>query len=346
LNWIARQPDGKWRFRGSWFNCAEFDSKPERAVDVHMNTRALGPALWHAYFTRDPKLIERIALWAESWVEAMRSTRHGKPAGIFPSAIRSPDGGYLIGSTRWDKPDVEWDYYQWSGNSQESMTALLLAVYDLTGDRRWLQAAGETFRVMEDCQAHARLCEEIRGAPGAFLDWRRLTGDSRYDRYFEYAANEQDEKGVLTSMARLARETERRLSHNFEMLTSEVLFTDRVYYQLPGVYRRHLFGGESPRGDRYPTFAVTWPSTGAEFARAVLEASVVSAKLRLYSFEAKPASVPVRLWRLAPGRYRWRSFDAEGKPLAGGSIELARSPGIIELPLPPRRELTVVIAKD
>jgi hypothetical protein len=77
FHWITRQPDGRSRFRSSWFNCREADTSPPRAVDVHLNTRAMGPALWHAYLSRDPKLIALIAAWADSWIEAMRSTAAG-----------------------------------------------------------------------------------------------------------------------------------------------------------------------------------------------------------------------------------------------------------------------------
>jgi hypothetical protein len=140
-NWIARQPDGRWRFRSSWFNCREADTTLARAVDVHLNVRAMGPALWYAYLARDPKTIDLIGKWAASWREAARSTAHGKPAGIFPSAMRSADGSYLIGSDRWDKPQAEWDYFQWSEGSQEALESLMLAAHDLTGDAGFLAAA-------------------------------------------------------------------------------------------------------------------------------------------------------------------------------------------------------------
>ncbi|HEY3444434.1 MAG TPA: hypothetical protein VGK29_27030 [Paludibaculum sp.] len=137
--WILPQPDGQWRFRSSWFNCREHDPSPERALDVHLNTRALGPALWHAWLTRDPKLIELLAHYGDSWRKAQLDTSHGKPAGIFPPVLKSADGSYLIGSQQWDKPQAEWDYYQWSPASQESLTAFLRALQDLTGDPKWAQ---------------------------------------------------------------------------------------------------------------------------------------------------------------------------------------------------------------
>jgi len=333
--WIALQPDGKWRFRSSWFNCRDYDPRPERALDVHLNTRAAGPALWHAFFSHDPQLISLLARWGESWVEAMRSTRHGKPAGIFPSVLRSADGEYLIGTDGWDRPLAEWDYFQWSGGSQEGLASLMLALHDLTGEKRWLDAAEESFSPLERCHLHANLCEQIRRSPEAFLAWRRLSGNPRFDRAFGFDPA-QDRDAILGRMAEMAREAEQRLAHNFDMFTSEVLFTDRVYYQLPAEYRQRLFGGESPRGDRYPTFAVTWPAAEGEFARAVLDATPRSLEMALYGFEEREMGVPVLLWRLEPGEYRWESRDRTGRPLGRGTFVKSSSPQRVSLTLPSR----------
>ena len=336
--WIKQQPDGRLRFRSSWFNCREADTSAERAVDVHLNTRAAGPALWYAYLSRDEKLIRLIAGWADAWLEAMRSTSHGKPAGLFPSVVRSADGSYMIGSERWDKPQAEWDYFQWSGESQEALTSLVLAVYELTGDRRYLDAAGETFRVLENCAAHKEICDEIKDSPEAFYVWRERSGDGRYDALFGYNAKRPD-ADALHTMAEHARMLDKKFSNNFEMYTSEVLYTDRVYYPLTPEYRWLLFGGEAPRGDRYPTFAVTWPAAQAEFARAVLEATPEKVRLRAYSFEAGKRMALVRLWRLKPGRYTWRAGEERGE------FEISRLPHLLEAPLPPRTEITVSVER-
>jgi hypothetical protein len=334
--WLQKQSDGATRFRSSWFNCREADTSEARAVDVHLNARAMGPALWYAYLTRDKHIIELLASWTDAWISAMRGTEHGKPEGVIPSVMRSKDGSYLIGSNRWDKPDAEWDYFQWSGGSQEALTSLMLAVYDLTGNRKYLDAATESFAPLARCGAYPEICAEIRKSPEAFYSWRRISGDSRYDFAFGYQPGRAD-SGLLKDMARLARESENRFSVNHDIMTSEVLYTDRVYYPLPAEYRVALFGGEAPRGDRYPTFSVTWPPTDAEFARAVLSAGENEIRLRLYSFDAAQKQVPVRLWRLKPGRYTWQS--------GGQRVDFAveRLPHVVELPLPPHKETEIVI---
>ena len=288
--------------------------------------------------------MELIAKWAESWVAAMRSARHGKPAGIFPSVIRSSDGEYLIGSDRWDRPSAEWDYYFWSGGSQQAITSLILAAYDLTGDSKWLGAVEESFQVLESCERYPDLCSAITGAPESFYEWRRLTGNPRYDRRFSYA-EEQISSASLLGMERQGREMLRHFSVNFDMLTSEALFTDRVNPRWPANYKLRLFGGDAPRGERYPNMAVTWPAAKEEFARAVVEAKPDSLKLVVYSFESRPIQASLRVWRLQPGRFRWRSTAPEGRMLESGELEVAERAQLVRFPVAPRTEITITLER-
>lgn len=275
-HWIAPQPDGQWRFRSSWFNCGEHDAAAERAVDVHLNARAMGPALWHAWLARDKRLTGLIERWGESWLAAMRSTAHGKPKGMIPAAVRSVDGNYLLGAT-WDKPDVEWDYFQWTRGSQESLAHLFLALEDLTGKAKWGEAAREAFAAV--------------GLPPPAMP----------------AA--VDEAALAAEMER----AEARLAVNFDMHTREAIYTDRVYYALPAALTPHLFGGSVPRGDRAPGFAVTWPESGTRFARLVTAAGTSKLEARLYSFEDAAGEAKLRLWRLKPGAYRWSVGNSSGR---------------------------------
>jgi hypothetical protein len=341
-NWIQRQPDGFWRFRSSWFNCGEADISPQRALDVHMNTRAMGPALWYAALSRDSKTIDLLRSWGESWVRAMSQSAAGKPAGLFPPVLKSADGSYLVGSSDWAKPDAEWDYYQWSPAAQESLTSLLLALHDLTGESKWLDAAGTSLKVVRQCAGAEALCESMKQAPEAFLEWRRRTGDSSLDSAFGYAAPPDDAE-VLSRMGRMAKQMEERLAVNFDMLTSEVLWTDRVYYTLPTEFRNHLFGGESPRGDRYPTFAVTWGpgrAPGMFVARVVLAISAQSTRLALYNFDESEADVPLYLWRMKPGRYRIRANGQDREEL-----KVAFRPQPVMLRVPPRVDWRVELIR-
>ena len=106
---------------------------------------------------------------------------------------------------------------------------------------------------------------------------------------------------------------------------------------MPPEYRLRLFGGESPRGDRYPAFAVTWPPAKAEFARAVISAGPSAVRLRAYSFENDTRTVPVRLWRLTPGRYKWTSGSRSGE------FTIPSLPYTLELPLDAKTDASITI---
>jgi hypothetical protein len=311
------------------------DTADGRDVDLHMNTRAMGPALWHAYLSRDPALITRITAWSEAWIHAMRQTAHGKPAGVFPPAMRAKDGNYLVRSELWNKPDAEWDYFQWSGRSQEAMASLVLSAYELTGKKDYLDAVRESLLPAKDC-ANPEVCLEIRSAPDAFLKWRTITGSREFDAAFGYTPDPED-ASILKQLAADADAALEKMAYNWDILTSEVLYTDRVYYALPAAYSWRLFGGEAPRGDRYPFFAVTWPEGTAEFARAVLESGTGRLRIRLYSFEAAEAEVEARLWRLKPGAWRWR-LGAES-----GEFTVTTLPHSLRLRLPARQESTLTV---
>lgn len=334
--WLARQPDGFTRFRSAWFNCREADVSNGRDVDLHMNTRAMGPALWHAYVSRDPALIARIAAWADAWIHAMRQTAHGKPAGVFPPVMKSADGNYLVRSDRWDKPDAEWDYFQWDGGSQAAMTNLVLAAYELTGRREYLDAARESFLPARDCARDGDVCRAIRSSPDAFHNWRSITGNPEFDAAFGYSPGLSDAQ-ILEAMTESGRLAEKKMACNWDILTSEVLYTDRVYYGLPAGYCRRLFGGEAPRGDRYPFFAVTWPASAVELARAVLESGPERLRIRLYGFHRAAQEIEIRLWRLKPGAYRWSLGGQSGR------FTIAALPHTLRVALAPAQECTLLI---
>lgn len=327
--WIVPQPDGQWRFRSSWFNCREHDPRPERALDVHLNTRALGPALWYASLSHDPKLIELLARYGDSWRKAQLDTSHGKPAGVFPPVLRSANGDYLIGAQQWAQPQAEWDYFQWSGASQEALTSLMLALHDLTNEPKWLEAAAASVQVLDRCEVHPEVCAAIRTAPGALNEYRRRTGHP----------DDPPPAQILADLTAATTKLDARLASNFDLSTSEALYTDRIAYPLPAEYQQRLFGGEAPRGDRAPTFHVTWPVTKTRFARAVLAVASQSFTARLFSFESAPASAAIRLWRLEKGAYQWECAGQRGE------FEVQSLPADVIVPLPSRTEAELRVTR-
>jgi hypothetical protein len=316
--WIGKQQDGRYRFSSSRFNCRETDERPEHAIDRHENLLAMGPALWHAYLTRHSNTLSLIWHWADSWAASMRIA-DSLPPGFIPPAVRSSDGSPAPGA-------------EWSGESQEALTSLFLAVHELTGDPRWLDIAAESF---------ASVNKEFRKAPEAFLEWRAKTGIEKFDAPMGRRRPDGMDAALLDQMALEAKKAEERIAHNFGLLTSEVLFTDQLDYALPGEYQRFLFGNQPPRGDRYPFFGVTWQPGPEEYARAVLGASEDSLRLQFFNFEAQPVTAQFWAWRLAPGKYSWRNQQTGER----GEFAVAERPHRIAIPLPPGQEAAIEIRK-
>jgi hypothetical protein len=91
-------------------------------------------------------------------------------------------------------------------------------------------------------------------------------------------------------------------------------------------------------GSIIPPLAVSWQGIDASVAALVREATPRKLRLAVYNFDDKPRKVQMRVWELAPGRYRLREGVAATEDKIGGtpaSRELAVQRGsAVELLLP------------
>jgi hypothetical protein len=147
-----------------------------------------------------------------------------------------------------------------------------------------------------------------------------------------------DESSLLTRLTEEMARAEKALSVNFDMMTREVIYTDRVYYPIPALVSQHLFGGDAPRGDRAPDFAVTWPPASARFGRLVMHASEERLEARLFNFEAEQAEAIVRIWRFKAGEYRWTAGQRSGR------LSVKHLPVDLNVAMDGRQEERLVVA--
>ena len=89
---------------------------------------------------------------------------------------------------------------------------------------------------------------------------------------------------------------------NRPFLTSEVYFTDRVFVR-GAEHLLAMYTGDVTRAGDFPSFAVTWKNTGADFAALVTESSDRALRVLVYNFEAEEKTVGMRLWRMKDGVY-------------------------------------------
>jgi len=352
--WIRQQDDGAYRFSREAYNCREF-APESRYVDTWRNLEAAGPALWYAAMTHDDETVTRLWYWAEAWAKLMRSMEGGKLSGVIPEEMFSADGSYVIREGGWSPEG-------WSADGQRAITWLFAALYDLKDDKRWLAAAEEALTGQPPEQEAIPVPnngadtspDEQPGKPpvpqplplekkadspstGGRRLLQKLSGKHPLAEFFEHTS----EWDGGTQLAKMAGEFEQALSTNFAMYSTEALFPDRVFFEVPETYQRFLFGGAAPRPDRYPAFAVTWAPAREEYARAVVAANETSIQLKLFNFEPGVVQASLRAWRLRPGRYQWSIQETRQQ----GEVEIDGTRRMFLIPLAPGRELTVSIRR-
>ncbi len=148
--------------------------------------------------------------------------------------------------------------------------------------------------------------------------WRIHTGKTGYDdllrvrgsHYMRWllSGNRKDKSLLAASCDEVIRGTQ----FNRELLTSEVLFTDRVWVRGTEPVLS-LYTGSVGTQSYYPMYAVSWENTGQDVAALVTDNRADAAGLLAYNLGEKPRPVALRFWRLAPGEYSWRlGPDADG----------------------------------
>ncbi|HDN67926.1 MAG TPA: hypothetical protein ENF86_03115 [Firmicutes bacterium] len=194
-----------------------------------------------------------------------------------------------------------------------------------------------------------RLFSSIRPA---VEKWRLLTGNTRFDGFLKkvgspylrwlLSENRRDKKLIVQSCQEAIKSTR----SNFELLTSEVLFTDRIF----GKGTDHLlslYTGSLGMVTGYPSYQVTWRNTGRDFAALVYESRDDYLKVLLYSFTPNVREIGMVLWRLEPGRYRLKmgpdrdENDIYDKITYEKIVEIKERMQEVRIPLPPR-ELQIV----
>ncbi len=339
--WTAINSKGHRHFKSCYISATDIIDEPPYAVDVAMNARATVAGLWTAWYNQNPTIVRMFSEWGQAWIDDALRTDKGKPAGILPAAVRFDNdeiGGY---SDNWYHPNLGWDYYNWElVGSISEMYNQLTGMYSITSDTTFLKPLNQTIRFIEtpnDPQtvisegsaewAKKVLTGEIverRANPEKF--WlvvgrtKILTQSDYYDdflknhgsHYLNYLFSDDPDHLVQG-----CEEIIQQLNYNFELRTSEVKFTDRVY--VPNA--DHLFGmytGGIGKGREFPVAAVTWENTGTDIAIIVTEAKTDYLDILLYNF-GEPKEISMNVWRLAPGEYVIRTGTRQN-----GSFESSR----------------------
>jgi len=180
--------------------------------------------------------------------------------------------------------------------------------------------------------------------------WRLISGDRRYDDFLlksappcvRYLMGSDDEEAALESL-RAALKTN---TQQYELLTSEVLFTDRVF--LAGFAELYaMYGGGVGDTSGCPGFAVRWQNAGEDLAVWVREATQERFVARIFSFADQERQYAMQHWRLTPGQYelKLRPDGPAAQPLRAHAVELHHRGDSIPLSLPPHQSLVVELSQ-
>ena len=341
---------GHRHYRSVALSATDVRADEHAAFDTLYAGRAMRPAAMVAWYSRLPGAVDVVTGWSRAWcADALRSD-DGKPAGIYPAAIRFRDGS-LGGRGRW------WEglggLYTWSAHNQDMVFGKVLAAWRHTRDDTLLEPVRRQFELVrghmreptEDPQPGSAAWaagEAARSAPRFALWYRAVTGDAQFD---DLVASHSPYGRFATDgdPAHLAKWHDGEVGHmrnNLPMITSEVRGTDRIDLRVATLLAP--LSGCSVDVEHPPARPVTW-RVGPDFAGVVRGFAADHVRAWAYSFDAAATRPVIRLWRLQPGRYALRvgpDHDADGRvePDALQAIAFERRERLSEVPfdLPPR----------
>ncbi len=341
--WTARDRAGKLRFRSMAFSASQIDSASRYAADIPYNARAVRPVRWLAWYNRNPEAVRLCTEWGRAWLDAVGRSDAKKPTGIVPASVRFPSGelggvGEFWRGTGAGRP-------RFSGGTGY-LYGHLLGCWSLTGDSTYLGAhrvAQQLLKRLKGDEKYAQAMREPgsqawaadRSIPRDIVETMRRTAEAR--PAWSYP-------GDSRRVAAACRDSLETLRTNAETLTSEVVFTDRI----PIHGARHLlemYTGAWGGIEAYPSFAITWPGAGKDFAAWVLEAGGSSVDALVYGFQEQPRDIFMRFWRLRPGVYEMQFGSPDAKaPLIQELVIQARGEGVY-MPLPSRKTQRLTVRR-
>lgn len=316
--WTAVNAKGHRHFKSAFIGATSMNTNPPWNVDVPMNARATRPVLWLAWYNRNPVAVKLLQEWMDAWVEDAMREEDGKPSGVLPAAVSFESDRFAEHGT-WFDPKLYWDYFRWDAFYHlHELYDHLLAVYEFTGNEKYLKPIEAAMELAMEWKRNpvdnplqgsrlwaARLLY-FNMAP-TVEKYRLMTGRKNFDDYLRERGSPYM-RFLLTGDKRiLAQECERvaaSIRNNFELLTSEVLFTDRVAVTQQPMWAMMTGGVGLPYF--YPCYAVTWRNTGMKFAAIVAHSEPNSVKVLAVNLEPKPRMVKMQLWRLTAGIYEVR----------------------------------------
>jgi len=318
--WTGINKRGHRHFKSCWFGAKELSNEKKFEVDLPCCGRATRPGLWLGWYQRNPAVVKLFSEWMDAWAEDIMRQEDGKPAGIVPASITFEEDrvGGNSDTWWWDK-DLYWSYFKFPGYI-DLLYDHLLAVYDWTGDEKYLKPIEAGLDMVleitrnppkespqEGSRAWAVSAMYSRMARTA-AKYRLFTGNTKYDEYLKKKGSPYikflltgDKKPLIEGCESAAAGAR----NNFEFKTTEVLWTDRVSVSQEPMWG--MYTGGVDIAYYYPSYVVTWKNSGPHFAALVARADKKSLKVLACNFEDKTKQVQMNVWRLQVGSYQLKA---------------------------------------
>ena len=332
-------PTGQLHFKASYYGSGgPVLEKGGRSQDCLTNALMLHPALYLAYYARNPAALKVLKEWGGGWAGLQHAAfKKSGLKGPFPITARYPSGRIAKTTSRYI--------------GGYGYVSVCQGLYEFTGEERYFTP----FRTWMDRKVFAgneqpnwfALRDMKSYRPGILWHATRINWD-----YLRPAMGD-DPRQTLIWMAWLstgdrkyvekALESAWRHIHVlFAMHTWAEQTTDRVALSKTMVDRMYLGGQPGSRNKFWPMHAVSWEGFTPEFAAWVFETKPDRLRLWVYNFEDRPQKGALRVWRLQNGVYEMRvgpDADQDGKfdqPVAPVKRTLAKRSGV-PLTLPSRK---------
>mgnify|MGYP000155522826 FL=1 len=342
--WTRVSSDGHRLFKSAWYSATEIEEKPPKNRDVQYNARAMQPLrYWLWRYPEDKQVRDALYDWSMAWATIAASTAKGKPKGILPPSIRSED------------------YYDYRGDGQ--MLDQLLFIWQHTQDSTLLEPIVASLQLVQDHISESKDAPEGSAAWAAMKmvqnrsfwgvagQWRLLTADTRFDnlllQYAPFYVRYQI-TGELDFLSEGLDQFLETTAYNKEMLTSEVIFTDRLLAtnqrygaRLDSEAIKAMLTGDVVISSTSPYLAVTWEKTFAGFTALLEEQSGHSLKFSIFNHSHETHAAELRLWQLTPGTYR--IISSEGYQARFNQREAGK---LISIPCPSQELVEFQIMTD
>ncbi|MBV71054.1 MAG: hypothetical protein CMH52_06845 [Myxococcales bacterium] len=359
--WFGENQLGYRQFKSTYLNSMTVDEGPEHGCDTPYHSRVVAPALRLWQLDPDHSVGQSIQDWLDNWVAVAARQESGKAAGLLPAAIDYPSGQVRQESGQWWRPGCHILPTLFRYPRAVSMLATgLVQTHVMTGEPRYLDPlrfVADNRNLADPDAEEGSLGWALAEVSGQMLEamskYRLATEQALFDGVLRSRGHVYV-RSILTGNSDLLdgalEALNEQLSVDYAAYTSEVRFTDRVFK----FHRRYadqfrnvshgrpdtkllyqMITGDFGEGIYFPLRAVKWNIAPTDVAVRVHRNRPDAFESELFNFSESSRRIPVSLFRLNDGSYRWEMSCNRHMPTAGRVDENAEQHSFTVV-VPPR----------